>query len=169
MTLKEKLELEQSGEPLIRLYKEGIFFVAYNHSALRFKHFFCPQVKLLKHQSKNADDYIRAGVVQDSPMLQSFPLKDNDGNWLSSVVLDCDVIQTSLEDVIPDKIVRRDNVSLSKKETKKRESVPTVHVEIVNEILGTDTGCLTPVQALVLIDNWKKKLVTESYNKNEGI
>ena len=169
MTLKEKLELEQSGEPLIRLYKEGIFFVAYNHSALRFKHFFCPQVKLLKHQSKNTDGYIRAGVVQDSPMLQSFNLKDKNGNWLSSVLLDCDIIQTSLENVMPDKIVRRENGSLSKKEKSDGEPVATVHIRIADEILGTDTGCITPVQALVLIDNWKKRLLTEGYNKNEGI
>jgi len=160
--------MEQSGEPLIRLYKEGIFYVAYNHSALRFKHFFCPQVKLLKHQSKNGDSYIRAGVVQDSPMLQALTLKDGDGNWLSSVILDCAVILTSLEEVIPDKIVRRDASSSTKTQKNDKASV-TVEKHVINEIVSTDTGCLTPVQALVLIESWKKKLVSESCRKDEGV
>ena len=50
MTPKQKLELEQSGEPLIRLYKEGIFYVAYNHSVIRFVNCFALDTKILYFQ-----------------------------------------------------------------------------------------------------------------------
>ena len=165
MTLKQKLELEHSGEPLIRLYKEGIFFVAYNHSALRFKHFICPKVKLLKHQLKNGDSYIRAGVVQESPLLQELPIKDGFGNWLDSVTLECESIETSVSDVVPDKVIER---SL-KPAQKKGGCQQTVECLVADEIRQTDTGSLTPVQALVFIENWKKKLVSANVSSKEGI
>ena len=40
---------------------------------------------------------------------------------------------------------------------------------VADEIRQTDTGSLTPVQALVLIENWKKKLVSANVSSNEGI
>ena len=77
-------------------------------------------------------------------MLQALTLKDGDGNWLSSVILDCAVIQTSLEEVVPDKIVRRDASSSTKTQKNDKASV-TVEKQVINEIVSTDTGCLTPV------------------------
>lgn len=50
MDLKEKLALEKPDENLVRLYHEGIFFVAYNHSAIRFVNCFALDTKILYFQ-----------------------------------------------------------------------------------------------------------------------
>ena len=39
MNLKEKLEAEQQDEPLVLLYMEGMFWKAYEQSAMRFTNY----------------------------------------------------------------------------------------------------------------------------------
>lgn len=154
MDIKQKLEQEKSGENIIRLYKEGIFYVAYNHSALRFKGCINKQVKLLYHQLKNGAGYFRLGAVQGSPILEPYTLKDEMGVWLNYIELPCEPMVTSLDNVMPDKVIQKGRQNGCSKQ------VDTSVLEKIGiEIKQTDIGSLTPVQAIVCIERWKKSLM----------
>lgn len=153
MGVKEKLALEKSGEKIIRLYKEGIFYIAYNHSAIRFRHFINANIKILKHELKNGDWYLRMGVVQTSKILANIPLKDEEGNFKDYVEVECKEMKTELEEV-SDFIVKRSaakkNQSPDGREVKEKE--------VVADIRNVNIGTLTPVLAITLISEWQNKL-----------
>lgn len=154
INIKQKLEQEKSGENIIRLHKEGIFYVAYDHSALRFRECINKQVKLLQHQLKNGTGYLRVGVVQDSPILKPYTLKDEVGEWLHYIELPCESMETSLDNVMPDKVIQKGWGNGCS-----RQEDTSVLEKIGIEIRQTDIGSLTPVQAIVCIERWKKALM----------
>lgn len=155
MDIKQKLGLEQSAESVIRLYREGIFYVAYNHSALRFKKLIHPEVKILKHVLKCGDWYLRMGVVQTSAVLDSIGVKDTSGGWLDYIEVPCDALETSLADALPDKIVTR-------KAKPAGDSTAGIAQNAEEKVLAAirtvDMANLTPWQALVLLGEWQGML-----------
>ena len=156
MEVKEKLALEKSGEKIIRLYREGIFYVAYNHSAVRFSHFINGNVVFLKHELKNGDWYLRIGIVQNSSMLENITLKDENGEFKKYIEIECDEIKTTLEDIT--------NVHVIKKSGGKRKNkVITVsnnnrEKEVIEQLKKLNVGTLTPVAAITLINDWQNML-----------
>lgn len=156
MEVKEKLALEKSGEKIIRLYREGIFYVAYNHSAVRFSHFINGSVVFLKHELKNGDWYLRIGIVQNSSMLENITLKDENGEFKKYIEIECDKIKTTLEDIT--------NVHVIKKSGGKRKNeVITVsnnnrEKEVIEQLKKLNLGTLTPVAAITLINDWQNML-----------
>lgn len=156
MEVKEKLALEKSGEKIIRLYREGIFYVAYNHSAVRFSHFINSNVVFLKHELKNGDWYLRIGIVQNSSMLENITLKDENGEFKKYIEIECDEIKTTLEDIT--------NVHVIKKSGGKRKNeVITVsnnnrEKEVIEQLKKLNLGTLTPVAAITLINDWQNML-----------
>ncbi len=156
MEVKEKLALEKSGEKIIRLYREGIFYVAYNHSAVRFSHFINGSVVFLKHELKNGDWYLRIGIVQNSSMLENITLKDENGEFKKYIEIECDEIKTTLEDIT--------NVHVIKKSGGKRKNeVITVsnnnrEKEVIEQLKKLNLGTLTPVAAITLINDWQNML-----------
>lgn len=156
MEVKEKLALEKSGEKIIRLYREGIFYVAYNHSAVRFSHFINGSVVFLKHELKNGDWYLRIGIVQNSSMLENITLKDENGEFKKYIEIECDEIKTTLEDIT--------NVHVIKKSGGKRKNeVITVsnnnrEKEVIEQIKKLNLGTLTPVAAITIINDWQNML-----------
>lgn len=156
MEVKEKLALEKSGEKIIRLYREGIFYVAYNHSAVRFSHFINGSVVFLKHELKNGDWYLRIGIVQNSSMLENITLKDENGEFKKYIEIECDEIKTTLEDIT--------NVHVIKKSGGKRKNeVITIsnnnrEKEVIELIRNLNLGTLTPVAAITRISEWQDML-----------
>lgn len=154
MELKQKLELEKSGETLIRLYREGIFYIAYNHSALRFHHFINNKVKILRHELKDGSWYLRIGVVQTSTMLQSLPIKDEQGNYKNYLEVECDKLDTLLENVDAVTIKR----SANKTDKHDSVSITTKEKEIISRIANLNLGSITPVEAITMIHEWQNIL-----------
>ncbi len=156
MEVKEKLALEKSGEKIIRLYREGIFYVAYNHSSVRFSHFINSSVVFLKHELKNGDWYLRIGIVQNSSMLENITLKDENGEFKKYIEIECGEIKTTLEDIT--------NVHVIKKSGGKRKNeVITVsnnnrEKEVIEQLKKLNLGTLTPVAAITLINDWQNML-----------
>lgn len=158
MEVKEKLSLEKSGEKIIRLYKEGIFYIAYNHSAVRFRHFINGNVKILKHELKNGDWYLRIGVVQTSSMLENIPLKDPEGKFRDYIEIECDEMETSLEEV-SDFIMKRYGTKNIKKEKTDDEKVTNNREkEVIELIRNLNLGTITPVAAITWISKWQDML-----------
>lgn len=156
MGVKEKLALEKSGEKVIRLYREGIFYVAYNHSAVRFSHFINGNVVFLKHELKNGDWYLRIGIVQNSSMLENITLKDKNGEFKKYIELECDAVETSIEDVTNVRIIKKSGGQKKKEPT----AVPQNNreKEVIEQIKKLNLGTLTPVAAISLINDWQNIL-----------
>ena len=160
MNIKQKLSLEKSGENIIRIYREGIFYVAYSHSALRFKRFIHPEVKLLQHALKNGDSYIRMGVVQTSSCLDKLEVKNGDGSWKTYIEVPCESVGTVLEEVVPDKVVDKSAKakSVTDKPMKADKSLLSSEQKVLDAVRKTNTSNLTPLQALKLVDEWQQLL-----------
>ena len=154
MDLKEKLALEKPDENLVRLYHEGIFYVAYNHSALRFVNCFAPDTKILKHIRKDGSWYLRVGLVHTSPKLEAFHLCDEQGSWLDNVNIVCEVSHTSLEDCVPHKIICKATDKIKSDRILQKDMI----IQVTEEIKSINLGTLTPVQALLMIEGWQRKL-----------
>ena len=160
MDIKQKLALEKSAEKIIRLYREGIFYVAYNHSALRFKYFIHPEVKILKHVLKNGNSYFRMGVVQNSAVLTPLNVKDKDGIWKNYMEVPCGITETCLDNVTPDKVIEKSHKKATDEFANRTVSeVNSLSVKIIIEkIRKVNIGNMTPIQALQLIDEWQQIL-----------
>lgn len=158
MEVKEKLSLEKSGEKIIRLYKEGIFYIAYNHSAVRFRHFINGNVKILKHELKNGDWYLRIGVVQTSNMLEKIPLKDPEGKFRDYLEIECDEMETSLEEVTDFIIKKSGTKNIKKEKTDDGKVSNNREKEVIELIRNLNLGTLTPVAAITRISEWQDML-----------
>ena len=157
MDLKEKLALEKPDENLVRLYHEGIFYVAYNHSAIRFVNCFASGTKILKHIRKDGSWYLRVGLVQTSSKLDEFHLRDEQGNWVEYMNIPCEASPISLENCVPHKIISK--VCNNKKSEVLLQK--DVVAQVAEEIKSINLGSFTPVQALLMIEGWQKKLNEE--------
>ena len=158
MEVKEKLSLEKSGEKIIRLYKEGIFYIAYNHSAVRYRYFINGNVKILKHELKNGDWYLRIGVVQTSSMLENIPLKDPEGKFRDYIEIECDEMETSLEEVSDFIMKRYGTKNIKKKKTDDEKVTNNREKEVIELIRNLNLGTITPVAAITWISKWQDML-----------
>lgn len=156
MGVKEKLALEKSGEKVIRLYKEGLFYVAYNHSAVRFSRFINNSVVILRHELKNGDWYLRIGIVNNSSMLEKFALKDEKGEFREYIEIECEEMETSLDEVTNVRTIKRSGSK--KQEEKKILPDNNREKEVIERIRTLNLGTLTPVAAISLINEWQVML-----------
>lgn len=155
MELKDKLKIENPDEKVIRMYKEGLFFVAYNYSALRFKTFFAPKVKILKHELKNGSWYLRIGISENSVMLDGIPVKDENGKYKIHVEIASPELENKdLERIIPDLVITK----YKKEEGKKDTNNNNREKKIIAELSSLNLAVMTPMQALTAINNWQQAL-----------
>lgn len=154
MNRKDKLLLEKSGENVIRLYKEGIFYVAYNHSALRFLRFVNSNVTLIKQELANGEWYFRIGIVALSSMLQGLALKDELGSYKQYVEIECEKVETSLENVTEYQLIQ----GSGKQRKRMKDEAVGIQEMIIEQIKNINIGTLTPITAVTLINDWQNKL-----------
>lgn len=149
MKTADKIILEKSGENIIRLYKEGLFYIAYNHSAIRFKRLINDKVTILKILLKRGNWYFRIGIVENSPILKDFKIKDSNGEYKSYIEIECDKIDTNLEEITDYRNIQRYANGSYRKQTEQ---------EIIKAIKSLNLGLMTPVNALSLIGEWQERL-----------
>lgn len=155
LTLKQKLQLEKPDENVIRMYHEGIFFVAYQESAVRFKQNVNPNVKMLKQLNKDGKSYLRIGINQDSPMLHGLNVKDAGGNFLDSLVVDCpQAAPVSLDGVEPDRLMQRTPHGTKGVPGTAAVSVSPAGQTVIEEIRNLPMATLTMADAMSLIVKW---------------
>lgn len=158
-TIKEKLAKEKPEEKVIRLYKEGLFFVAYNYSAIRFKSFISPSIKILKQELKNGEWYLKIGASETSSMLEKLPVRNDDGTFKDYVEIPSKGLENhDLENAIPDQIITREKKRIENKVTSNNGEK-----EVIIQLKSLNLAEVTPMQALTLINKWQQQLKTEEY------
>ncbi len=159
LTLKQKLQLEKPDENVIRLYHEGLFFVAYQESAVRFKQNINPKVKLLRQLNKNGESYLRIGIIQDSPMLHDLNIKDAEGNFLDSLVVECpQAAPVRLDGIEPDRLMQRTPHKAKSESGKTAEADTSAGQAVIEEIRNLTMATLTMADAMSLIVKWNGML-----------
>ena len=160
MNVKEKLLLEKADEKVIRLYHEGIFYTAYGYSAVRVKKFLYPQVCLLEQKLKVGTSYFRVGIVQNSPVLDELPVKDAEGNFISSLTVPYTGETFELDSVVADK-----TISSVKKHSKTSllgmpdsASLSLAEQQVLDAIRSLELASLTPVKAMQHVLSWAEQL-----------
>lgn len=167
ISIKEKLAKEKPTEKVIRLYKEGLFFVAYNYSAIRFKTFISPNIKVLKQELKNGKWYLKIGANETSSMLEELPIRNDDGTFKNYVeVPSKELEKLNLEDIIPDQTITRSNKSAEKKD--KEISPNNREKEIIAQLKSLNLAEVTPMQALTLVNKWQQQLKTGEYTNGQS-
>ena len=155
LTLKEKLQLEKPDENVIRLYHEGLFFVAYQESAVRFKQNINPKVKLLRQLNRNGESYLRIGIVQDSPMLHGLNVRDAEDNYLDSLVVDCpQAAPVSIDGIEPDRVMQRTPHKAGSEPDKTAGTASPAGQTVIEEIRNLSMATLTMADAMSLIVKW---------------
>lgn len=158
MDIKQKLALEKSGEKVIRLYREGIFYVAYNHSALRFRRLMNNKVKILKHELKKGEWYLRLGVVQTSSMLEGMPVKNENGEYSNYLEIACEESITILEDFSDFVLKKQGTKGVANHGLPIDDYRSDRAKAVITEIRKLNLGTLTPVAAITTIDRWQQML-----------
>ena len=148
-TVKEKLEKEQPDENIIRLYKEGLFYEAYNFSAIRFKEL-KPRTKLLRIDLKNGEQYFKIGVPCSS--LAEMNTENTDGDVLEMRAEILPEEKRNLQNIIPDVVCSRAHPS------NKKDLAHIEEQEIIQSINALNMAETTPMEALQLINKWKQKI-----------
>lgn len=186
ISLAEKLkkELFEESEPVttspsdfIRLYHEGLFYSCYESSAIKLK-LLLPQLQLLQQRRKGGSSYFRIGVVQTSSLLQTLPVSimDEEGNYKDYLEFHSGVhLDRPLSDFVPDKTVGHKSKEVENKtvatqgkstsaKTEESENLHPTSAEerILRSLKTVNTGRLTPVQALQLVDEWQRLLLGEA-------
>lgn len=179
ISLSDKLQKEYlcESDDSIRLYHEGLFYSCYEGSALKLKRLL-PQLQLLQQRRKDGSSYFRIGVVQTSSLLQTLPVSimDEEGNYKDYLEFHSGVhLDRPLSDFVSDKIVGYKSKEVENKmvttqgkstsaKTEGSENLQPTSAEerILRSLRTVNTGRLTPVQALQLVDEWQRLLLDEA-------
>ncbi|MGM9796074.1 MAG: hypothetical protein ACI3ZY_00565 [Parabacteroides sp.] len=155
MTINEKLLLEMPSpiieSAVIHLFKEGLFYVAYNESAVLFKKHYWPELKIMRIRKKNGESYLRAGFPIDSSHASSL-ISRVDGEWPVTAKLSVSAglgLDFDLNNYVADKDIQRFSDSASVAEADSNESI------ILAELATVDPLSITPLDALKLINRWR--------------
>lgn len=155
MTINEKLLLETPSSTeesaVIHLFKEGLFYIAYNESAVLFKKHYWPELKIMRIRKKNGESYLRAGFPIDSSRVCSL-ISQVDGEWPVSTELSVNAglgLDFDLNNYVADKEIQRFSDSVSATESDSSESI------ILAELATVDPLSITPLDALKLINRWR--------------
>ncbi|MGM9798525.1 MAG: hypothetical protein ACI3ZY_13340 [Parabacteroides sp.] len=154
--IEQKLAAEvltsRDASGTVRLYREGHFYVAYQGSAVLLREYIKPDLKLQRVVRKSGFSYLKAGVPVGSSCLEGLVSKDADGQWPGSAELSVEAglgTDFDLSAVEVGNVVARSTVGVEWNR---------VEGQVLSEIRRLDTLALTPMEALVKLNEWKNRL-----------
>lgn len=156
-TIEQKLAAEEltsrDASGTVPLYRGGIFYVAYQGSAVLFQRYLKGNLKMLRVVRKSGFCYIKAGVPLGSKCLKGLIEVDAEGQWPASAELSVEAglgTDFHLGSVAVDKVIER-SVAADR-------SAGTGEL-ILNELRLIDSLALTPLMALSLVNEWRNRLL----------